>query len=67
MFLQTHATSYIFYNSVRKPYPLSYDLRNPYRNLKKTSTKLYVREFGFSTAHCKNNNNLNIPGQGEFG
>jgi hypothetical protein len=41
----------------RKPYPLSYILRNPYRNLKSenwqdytqkpTSTKLYVNEFGF--------------------
>jgi hypothetical protein len=37
-----------------KPYPLSYGLRNPYRNLNysqdlcpETSTKLYVHEFGF--------------------
>jgi hypothetical protein len=36
----------------RKPYPLPYGLRNPYRNLKsensqETSIKLYVHEFGF--------------------
>jgi hypothetical protein len=43
----------------RKPYPLPYDLRNPYRTLKsenpqdyaqKTSMKLCVHEFGFCTA-----------------
>jgi hypothetical protein len=42
----------------RKPYPLLYSLRSPYRNLKsencqgycpETSTKLYVHEYGFST------------------
>jgi hypothetical protein len=42
----------------RKPYPLTFGLRNPYRNLKskelsrlcpKTSTKLYAHEFGFCT------------------
>jgi hypothetical protein len=43
LFLQTHATSHSFYNSVtvhckggkpeRKPFPLPYGLRNPYRNL----------------------------------
>jgi hypothetical protein len=40
----------------RKPYPLPYGLRNPHRNLKsdnsqvytyKTSTTLYVHEFGY--------------------
>jgi hypothetical protein len=39
----------------RKPYPLSYDIRNPDRNLKsensqdyaQTSTRFYVHEFGF--------------------
>jgi hypothetical protein len=58
------ATSCSFYSSVsvhckrerRKPYPLPYGLRNPYRNLQsensqdyapETSTKLYVHEFGF--------------------
>jgi hypothetical protein len=48
LFLQTLATSYSFYSSVtvlytikekggnsdRKPYPLTYGLRNPYRNLR---------------------------------
>jgi hypothetical protein len=42
-------------NLIRKPYPLPYGLRNPYRNLKsensqdyaqKSSAKLYVHEFG---------------------
>jgi hypothetical protein len=46
LFLQTHTTSYSFYSSVtvhckgerrkpdRKPYPLLYGSRNPYKNLK---------------------------------
>jgi hypothetical protein len=43
----------------RKPRPLPYSLRNPYRNLKsgelsrlylETSKKLYVHEFGFRTS-----------------
>jgi hypothetical protein len=48
IFLQTHATSYYFYSSItvlytvkkkggkpnRKPHPLPYGLRNPYRNHK---------------------------------
>jgi hypothetical protein len=37
----------------KNPHPLLYGLRNPYRNFKsensETSTKLDVREFGFST------------------
>jgi hypothetical protein len=38
----------------RKPYPLPYGLRNPYRNLtsensQETSAKLYVHEFGVWT------------------
>jgi hypothetical protein len=42
----------------RKPHPLPYSLRNPYKNLKsgelsrlcpETSKKLYVHEFGFCT------------------
>ncbi len=68
VFLQTYATSYVFQllytvkekggKPDRKPYPLSYGFRNPYRNLKSensqdyaqkpTSTKLYVHEFGFT-------------------
>ncbi len=41
----------------RKPHPLPFDLRNPYRNLKSEkrtlkimpiNKKLYVHEFGFS-------------------
>jgi hypothetical protein len=45
----------------RKPHPLTYGLRNPYRNFKsesprlcpETSTKMYVHEFGF---WCSNPN-----------
>ncbi len=69
-FLQTHATSYSFFSTLlysvkekggkpdRKPQPLPYGLRNPYRNLKsgelsrlcpETSRNLYLHEFGFST------------------
>jgi hypothetical protein len=45
LFLQTHTTSYSFYSKLlytvnekggkpeRKPYPLPYGLRNPFRNL----------------------------------
>jgi hypothetical protein len=68
LFLQTHANSYSFYCSVtvqwytvkekgrkpdKKPYPLPYGLRNPYRNLKSESSQDYaqkpqrVHEFGF--------------------
>jgi hypothetical protein len=50
IFLQTHATSYSFYSSVtvlkekggtldKKPCPLSYCLRNPYRNLKSENSQ----------------------------
>ncbi len=50
-FLQTYATSYSFYTALlytvkekrgkpsRKPYPLSYGSRNPYRNLKSENSK----------------------------
>jgi hypothetical protein len=50
LFRQTHATSCSFYSSLlytvketegkpdRKPYPLLYGLRNPYRNLKSEKT-----------------------------
>jgi hypothetical protein len=68
LFLQTHATSYSFCSPFlytvkekggkpdRKPYPLPYGLRNPYRNRKvwelarlcpEALMKLYVHEFGF--------------------
>jgi hypothetical protein len=69
LFLQTRTTSYSFYSVLlytvkekegkpdRKPHPLPYGLRNPYRNLKSensvsrlcpdTSKKLYVHVFGF--------------------
>jgi hypothetical protein len=73
LFLQPHATSYSFYSALlytvkekggkpdRKPYPLPYGLRNPYRNLKpekisrlgpETSMKLHVHEFGFCSARA---------------
>ncbi len=52
LFLRTYAISYSFYSSLtvnykgerrkpdRKPYPLPYGLRNPYRNLKSNSIAL---------------------------
>jgi hypothetical protein len=54
-FLQTHATSYSFYNysyTVKekggkpdgKPYPLLYGLRNPYRNLKSENSQDYAQK-----------------------
>ncbi len=48
-FVQTHATSYSFYSSVTvkekggKPYPLPYNLRNPYRNLKSENSQDYAQ------------------------
>jgi hypothetical protein len=51
-FLQTHAISYSFYSALqytvkekggkpdRKPYPLPYGLRNPFRNLKSENSRL---------------------------
>ncbi len=57
LFIQTHTTSYSVCKgdrrkTDRKPYPIPYGLRNPYKNLKSensqdTSMKLYVHEFGF--------------------
>jgi hypothetical protein len=52
IFLQTHATSYRFYSSDmytvkekgRKPYPLSYGLNNPYRNLKYENSQDYAQK-----------------------
>jgi hypothetical protein len=56
LFLQTYATSYSFYSSVtvtlkekggkpdRKPYPLPYGLRNPYRNLKSENSQDYAQK-----------------------
>ncbi len=55
IFLQTHATSFTFWSSItalynikekggqpdRKPYPLPYGLRNPYRNLKSEKPQDY--------------------------
>jgi hypothetical protein len=63
LFLHTHATSYSFCKGERrktdrKPYPLHYGLRNPFRNLKpvelsrfcpETSMNMYVHELGFRT------------------
>ncbi len=56
-FLQTHATFYVFLQFIsywtlqrkkrgkpdRKPYPLPYGLRNPYRNLKSENSQDYVQ------------------------
>jgi hypothetical protein len=52
LFLQTHATSYYFYSNVtvkekggkpeRKPYPLPYVLREPYRHLKSENSQDYA-------------------------
>jgi hypothetical protein len=66
IFLQTHATSYNFFSSILTLYrrkeenliekhtPLSYGLKNPYRNLKSENShdyaqlnKIVRREFGF--------------------
>jgi hypothetical protein len=55
LFLQTHAISYSLYSLLynvkekggkpdRKPYPLSYGLRNPYRNLKPESSQDYAQK-----------------------
>jgi hypothetical protein len=56
IFLQTHATSYSFYSALvytvkqkggkphRKPHPLPYDLRNPYRNLKCENSQDYAQK-----------------------
>jgi hypothetical protein len=56
VFLQTHATSYSFYVQLlytvkkigekldRKPYPLPYGLRNPYRNLKSENSQDYAQK-----------------------
>ncbi len=51
LFIQTHATSYSFFSALlytvkekggkpdRKPHPLPYGLRNPYRNLESENTE----------------------------
>jgi hypothetical protein len=52
IFLQTHETSYSFYSSFtlhcigkkRKPYPLTYGLRNPYRNSSLRALKIMPRK-----------------------
>jgi hypothetical protein len=50
LFIQTHATSYSFYISVtvqgerRKPYPLLYHLRKPYKNLKSENSQDYAQK-----------------------
>jgi hypothetical protein len=75
--LQTHATAYSFYSALlytvkekgrkpdRKPNPLPYGLRNPYRNLKsensqdcgqkpqRNCTGTYVHEFGSCSARAR--------------
>jgi hypothetical protein len=56
IFLQTHTTSYSFYNSVtvhckgerRKPHILPYGLRNPYRNLKSEIMPINLNETALS-------------------
>jgi hypothetical protein len=50
LFLQTHATSYIAVKEKkgkpdRKPYPLPYGLRHPYRNLKSENSQDYAQKF----------------------
>jgi hypothetical protein len=59
LFLQTHTTSYSFYSELlstvkekggkpdRKPYPLPYDLINPYRNLKSENSPDYSQKCMF--------------------
>ncbi len=53
IFLQTHATSYVYLQYTvkekggkpdRKPYPLPYGLRNPYRNLKSENSQDYSQK-----------------------
>ena len=49
LFLQIHATSYSFCKEERritdrKPYPLPYGLRNPYRNLKSENSHDYAQK-----------------------
>jgi hypothetical protein len=49
LFLQIHATSYSFCKEERritdrKPYPLPYGLRNPYRNLKSENSQDYAQK-----------------------
>jgi hypothetical protein len=56
LFLQTHTTTYSLYSSVtvhgkgeggkpdRKPYPLPYGLRNPYRNLMSENFQDYAQK-----------------------
>ena len=49
LFLQTHETSYSFCKGEggkpdRKPYPLPYGLRNPYRNLKFENSQDYAQK-----------------------
>jgi hypothetical protein len=49
LFLQTPATSYSFYSSAggkpdRKPYPLPFGLRNPYKNLKSENSQDYAQK-----------------------
>jgi hypothetical protein len=49
LFLQIHATSYSFCKrerrkTDRKPYPLPYGLRNPYRNLKSENSQDYAQK-----------------------
>jgi len=56
LFLQTHVTSYSFCSALlytvkekggkpdRKPHPLPYGLRNPYRNLKSENSQDYAQK-----------------------
>jgi hypothetical protein len=56
LFLQTHATSFSFFSALlytvkekagkldRKPHPLFYGLRNPYRNLKSKNSQYYAQK-----------------------
>jgi hypothetical protein len=52
IFLQTHATSYIFYSALlytvkKKGEKTSYGLRNPYRNLNSENSQDYQRNCSF--------------------
>ncbi len=60
LFLQTHAASYVKLLHIvkkkggkpdRKPYPLPYGLRNPYRNLKAETFKIISRNLNKTVLH----------------
>jgi len=71
LFLQTHATSYRFNSSVtytvkekggkpdRKPYPLPYCLRNPYRNLKSENSQDHAQKHPRKCTVMNSRHNIN--------